>query len=111
MEWTIANASFYVSICQLIKLLVVASFGFRLKLSSMEGTSVELSYDDFRNKNIVEKTKGNYIGRIKLFLNWLRDHYPVCFKEDTDEGEATELVSFDEDFLPSNLDSKMLENG
>ena len=71
-------------------------------------SDAELNYADLRNKNIVEKTKGNYTGRIKLFLKWLRDHYPVCFSVDDDEDGIDE-ESFDNNFVSSSLNSKMLE--
>ena len=85
----------------------------------MEATSSNtefLNYNDFRSRNIVDKTKGNYTGRLKLFFNWLREQYPMCFRNgdgdgDGDDGELEdgieEVARFDKGFIHSELNSRM----
>ena len=45
-------------------------------ITNESSTIQPLTYNILRGKNIVDRTKNNYTGRIKVFLKWLREKHP-----------------------------------
>ena len=83
-------------------------------ITNESSTIQPLTYNILRGKNIVDRTKNNYTGRIKVFLKWLREKHPNCFMSDVgivdeDEDEESER-NFDADLIPETVTRNVLEN-
>jgi hypothetical protein len=76
--------------------------------SSNLNDDVAMNYQQVCDSKTSDKTKSNYLNRIKAFVKWLRQKHTDCF-EDNDEEEEDEVSRFDSDLDLSRISEPILE--